>query len=191
MRSAQPLASTRHASPKALPLQATRTIPRPDPLMANPEHIAILKQGVTAWNQWREDNPDVRPDLSEAYLMGADMKGFNLAGASLYYARLDGADLAGADLTEADLRRASLVKANLKDAIALRARLNYADLSGAKLDYARFLGASLAHARMSGVVVIGTDLRGADLPARGLTTLDLLLAKVSFRLPDPPPYEDD
>ena len=26
--------------------------------MANEEHLRILKQGVTAWNQWREDHPD-------------------------------------------------------------------------------------------------------------------------------------
>ncbi len=32
--------------------------------MVNPEHLEILKQGVEAWNQWRENNPDVEPDLS-------------------------------------------------------------------------------------------------------------------------------
>lgn len=32
--------------------------------MANEEHIAILKQGVEVWNNWRQENPDIRPDLS-------------------------------------------------------------------------------------------------------------------------------
>jgi len=36
--------------------------------MANPDHLAILKQGVVAWNAWREANPDVRPDLVGAKL---------------------------------------------------------------------------------------------------------------------------
>jgi len=32
--------------------------------MANEEQLARLKQGVTAWNQWREANPSVQPDLT-------------------------------------------------------------------------------------------------------------------------------
>ena len=31
--------------------------------MANPEHLEILKQGVDVWNRWREENPEVKPDL--------------------------------------------------------------------------------------------------------------------------------
>ncbi|MGA2411123.1 MAG: hypothetical protein ABSG46_12140 [Candidatus Binataceae bacterium] len=29
--------------------------------MANPEHLAKLKEGVEAWNQWREENPEILP----------------------------------------------------------------------------------------------------------------------------------
>ena len=36
--------------------------------MANDEHVAILKQGVAAWNAWRRKNRDVRPDLQGADL---------------------------------------------------------------------------------------------------------------------------
>jgi hypothetical protein len=56
--------------------------------MANDEHVAILKQGVAAWNAWRRENSDIRPDLSNADLSGADL--------SL-------APLVSADLTDADL----------------------------------------------------------------------------------------
>jgi hypothetical protein len=42
--------------------------------MANDEHVALLKQGVDAWNAWRRYNPDIRPDLSEANLSGADLR---------------------------------------------------------------------------------------------------------------------
>ena len=31
-------------------------------------HLNVLKQGVEAWNQWREDNPDAKPDLSDVNL---------------------------------------------------------------------------------------------------------------------------
>ncbi len=36
--------------------------------MANPEHLNILKQGVKAWNTWREKNRSVFPDLTGADL---------------------------------------------------------------------------------------------------------------------------
>ena len=63
--------------------------------MANPEHLKILKQGVEAWNKWREKNPDITPDLR---------------GADLYEANLSGANLRGANLRGASLERAFLSK---------------------------------------------------------------------------------
>jgi hypothetical protein len=39
--------------------------------MANPEHLAILKQGVEAWNRWRLEHVDIRPDLTDADLARA------------------------------------------------------------------------------------------------------------------------
>ena len=57
--------------------------------MANDEHVALLKQGVAAWNAWRDANPEVRPDLSRV----------NLSRANLFGAVLVNTDLRGADLT--------------------------------------------------------------------------------------------
>src|SRR6516164_4909358 len=62
-----------------------------DSPMANEEHVAILKKGVDAWNAWRDKNPDIRPDLSEA----------NLSDAELAEADLSRADLSDAHLSEA------------------------------------------------------------------------------------------
>jgi hypothetical protein len=31
--------------------------------MANEKHLKILKRGVVAWNQWRQKNNEVVPDL--------------------------------------------------------------------------------------------------------------------------------
>ena len=46
--------------------------------MANEEHLAILKQGVEAWNQWRRANHVIPPnlslaDLNEAHLIRANL----------------------------------------------------------------------------------------------------------------------
>jgi hypothetical protein len=38
--------------------------------MANEKHLAILRQGVEAWNAWREDHGDITPQLG-----GADLRG--------------------------------------------------------------------------------------------------------------------
>jgi hypothetical protein len=32
--------------------------------MANDEHVEMLKKGNPAWNNWRQRNPDIEPDLS-------------------------------------------------------------------------------------------------------------------------------
>jgi uncharacterized protein YjbI with pentapeptide repeats len=86
--------------------QQTRTV------MANEEHVALLKQGVDAWNEWRRENPDVYPDLSKVDLRGTDLRkvdlreanldGANLSEADLRWVLLCGADLCGADLSGAD-----------------------------------------------------------------------------------------
>src|SRR6266496_723297 len=81
--------------------------------MANDDHIAQLRKGVSAWNAWRKENPDIRPDLSKA---------------NLDRAYLSGADLAEADLPEANLSKANLSKANLTYALLIGADLGSADL---------------------------------------------------------------
>jgi hypothetical protein len=66
--------------------------------MATLEHLALLKQGVNAWNDWRKNNPGIIPVLSESDLRGADLRNANLGES----------DLRGADLSESDLRNANL-----------------------------------------------------------------------------------
>ena len=43
-------------------------------LVANPGHLALLRQGVEVWNAWRAQEPSVRPDLKEAYLRMANLR---------------------------------------------------------------------------------------------------------------------
>ena len=94
--------------------------------MANSEHLEVLKRGVHVWNQWRDRNPDVRPDLRAAYLREADLERYNLQdadlraavllGANLRDARLEGADLAFSDLRFVDVKGACLHDAKLREA---------------------------------------------------------------------------
>ena len=64
--------------------------------MANSEHLQLLPQGVENWNEWRKQNPQARPDLSQALLYAADLSQANTAQATLARADLKGAKLTGA-----------------------------------------------------------------------------------------------
>ena len=66
--------------------------------MANEEHLAILQQGVEAWNQWRKDKPALRPDLRRSDLREADIQRTDLSGADLRGANIEGVDFYLVDL---------------------------------------------------------------------------------------------
>jgi pentapeptide repeat protein len=131
--------------------------------MANDEHVALLKQGVAAWNAWRDKNPDIRPDLS-----GADLSKANLSGANL-----SGADLSFADLYAANLCAAFLSKANLSGANLSGAYLFAANLSGANLGAANLFAANLSGANLGAANLGGVDLQFATLVEADLTDADL------------------
>ncbi len=141
--------------------------------MANEEHLRILKEGVEAWNRWREEHPDVRVDLRRAKLHGADLHGADLRGANLRLADLSGADLSEAKLWQADFRGARLRGADLHGADLGGADLYEADLSGAflveaDLGWAKLGGADLRRANLysadlSGAELGGTELDGAEV----------------------------
>jgi Pentapeptide repeats (8 copies) len=126
--------------------------------MANDEHVALLKQGVDTWNAWRDENPDIRPDLMcgqllQANLIGANLSSTNLIGAILIGAYLTEANLIGADLSGADLMGAKLGKAQLREA----------NLAGANLSMATLTEANLIGADLGASTMLNADLTDADL----------------------------
>ena len=140
--------------------------------MANEEHLKILKQGVEAWNEWREENADVQPDLSRAYLIGAKLSGAKLGRANLFDVNLCRADLSETDLSGADLRWAYLHEADLSDAILREADLRLAKLSNAILREADLRGAILRETDISEARIGWTTFGDVDLSAvKGLETV--------------------
>src|SRR5437762_531825 len=118
--------------------------------MANQEQLAILKQGVEAWNQWRHEHPETCPDLSEAIIVGAQRPQDD----SLWRADLWEANLSSANLNEADLRGANLSQANLSNA-----NLSGADLSRAMLVETDFTGATLTNCNIYGIAAWNVQLK--------------------------------
>jgi uncharacterized protein YjbI with pentapeptide repeats len=125
--------------------------------MANPEHLAILKQGVERWNKWREEHKDERPDVSQGALHEADLRGVNLSGADL-----TGADCSSANLIAAHLYKANLSSANLTKADLSGAHLNWADLSGANLSRADLWGADFNESQAIATTFADVDLSAAN-----------------------------
>lgn len=134
--------------------------------MANQDHVAIFDEGVGAWNRWREDCPDVRPDLKHLHRMNADIRSYNLREADLSWSDLLSSDLSGAKLQRANLegmdaRDAKFVGADLTEAICsettllrtnfTRAILQDTDLSESSMVKANLLGATLIRTRVYGV----------------------------------------
>jgi len=183
----------------------------------NPEHLAKLKEGVEAWNDWRREHPDVIPQLREARLIckhlegadleGADLKGALLSGARLKKARLEGADLRGAHLDGAHLEEAHLglgpvietsaegkftldgprVPTRLVRAQLPRAHLDGADLTGADLEEANLEGANLEAADFTGARLRGATLAYARTDGTVLSEVKWRAEDGSF--PDPAKYE--
>ncbi len=131
--------------------------------MANPEHVEVVKQGAEAIRKWREANPDVRLDLSEADFRGESRGAADLGNSNLSNTDLDGTDLSGANLSNASLFSANIAKTNLFEAI----------LEGAALWGANFHDADLRHTMFHDAHVDGTVLADVDLStAKSLETVD-------------------
>jgi uncharacterized protein YjbI with pentapeptide repeats len=135
--------------------------------MANQEHLDRLKDNE-AWNKWRAENPEIKPNLSEADLCGADLSGADLRGVDL-----SGANLSNAGLSWANLSKADLIKANLSNAILNRANLSKTILGAANLSKANLNEANLRRAFLYKADLIEADLRKADLGKADLRKVNL------------------
>jgi hypothetical protein len=154
--------------------------------MADPEHLEILKQGVTVWNQWRAENADIRPDLTHAQLGGrqlvkasldqVNLSGADLINANLRSAGLKGACLSGASLGYANLSNTNLIGADLSYALLSAANLSYAfpskaDLSEADLSYAHLIGADFFHTALGRANLVGADFSDSHLMNADLSSV--------------------
>ena len=136
--------------------------------MANPEHLAKLKEGVDVWNNWRQENPDIEPDLRDTNLENADLRDANLSGS----------DLSGSDLFHATLIHTILSFSNLTDTNLSVANLSGADLTCARLTNANFIGAKLIHTNLLESKLIDAKLIGAKLIHTNLIRANILGANL-------------
>lgn len=122
--------------------------------MAVKEHTELIHLGYPIWNEWRSNNPDIVPDLSNW-------------------------DLAGAYLANMDLTQANFEKANLKKAVLSNSILHYANLSSAVMEEAVLDRANLSRANLSGANLVKSSLSYAILQEAILTNSNLREARVT------------
>jgi uncharacterized protein YjbI with pentapeptide repeats len=145
--------------------------------LANPEHVAILKQGVGVWNKWRAGQADLTPDFTRA-----DLEDSHLEGANLQAANLKRVNLRGANLTKANLNWANLIHGGLSEAILNGVMLKDAylidtDLHGADLSDADLTGAQLSQVNLSLAKLKGTDFTNTLVSRLLLCETDLSQTK--------------
>ncbi len=125
--------------------------------MPNQEHFDILKQGTVTWNAWREQHPEVEPDLSNANLSNANLFDANLYKANLSNADLSVSDLSGADLSSANLSGADLSGANLNRAILVKTNCTKTTLTGCRIYGIAAWDIELQEAEQNSLVITDYD----------------------------------
>ena len=151
--------------------------------MANEEQLAILAQGVNAWNKWRRENPDVPVDLKEANLRHEDLTEINLAQAELEKANLSFANLSKANLAFCDLNNAILSFANLNGANLSATNFEEAYIEDATLTNTAMTGANfkksiMTNSNLKNAYLVDAHFEGANLVAVNLENANL--SSVSF-----------
>lgn len=157
--------------------------------MAQQEHLDLIKQGVEAWNNWRNKHPRTVPDLRGAHLSRVNLGGTyfsdnelnsdineNEARVVISY-NLNKANLSNAYLRHADLSDADFDKAKLH-----KAKIAMADLSGADLSNADLSEAELQYTNLYRAILVETDFTKANLVGAQFTGNELTGANFSYAI---------
>ncbi|HEV7573434.1 MAG TPA: TIR domain-containing protein [Thermoanaerobaculia bacterium] len=132
--------------------------------MANPEHVAKLKEGRVAWNAWRKTS-DEKPDLSGVQLIAESLDDYDLRAANF-----SGAFLQQVTFTVSMCNGASFANAQLLAVVFLLAELRECDFTNVtveatvfhwcSLDGSDFTNARFVHTAFADVSL--TSVRGLD-----------------------------
>jgi uncharacterized protein YjbI with pentapeptide repeats len=125
--------------------------------MANPEHVAKLREGAEAWNTWRKLSSD-KPDLS----------GTEISERSLGDYDLTTCNFSGATLDRVTFPYGSCPECSFKDAIIVHCTFYRADLQNAI-----FSDAAIAFTMFDACHLDGADFSGAGLVGNTFTHLSL------------------
>ena len=171
-------------------------------LTYNKRHLSMLKKGVRAWNSWRNNNPDVIPQLSGIHLRkgkfdnldGYNLDHANLAGfrgvfismqyaslieANMEKAELEGGSFIGSNFSRANLKKINILHSRFSRAIFLEANLDQACILDSDFKEVSFEKACMEQIIFERVDLSGANLKQVDLESAKLTKVQLREANLN------------
>lgn len=170
-------------------------IPKDQPeFKGTPEHLELLfnaleKRDITIWNNWRKENSDIVPDLSDGDFSDIiNLCGIDFHKSIIRYASFNASNLEGADFRDADCEGTGFGDAVLRGIKADNARLcecNFimADCSEACLENANLCNSTLMHTKLTGANLTGIKCRETHLVnciITGMTCKYILFGEQKF-----------
>ena len=134
--------------------------------MANPQHVAWLKEGVAKWNARRQSqrfDPDLSSEDISRALGGHDREDIQQISVQLRNANLSGADLSDSTLRDTDLTGAKFYQA----------KLTRANLTGSDFTEVQFIGGTSCGAHFHSAKFFKTLFLQHDLTAAQFNGADL------------------
>jgi uncharacterized protein YjbI with pentapeptide repeats len=133
----------------------------------NPEHVAKLKEGVQAWNAWRNANPDIEPDLRYLDLTTPEWRDTALRNTKHPWRAPLLIDCSNANFSNANLWKANFSGTycsgtNFSRAIFDRANFSTAYCGNANFEGAYCEGANFTNAACEGAVFAQAFFEGAN-----------------------------
>lgn len=165
--------------------------------MANKEQLEILKKGVKTWNKWREENPDVKIDLTYIAILNEDMEDTlqffmdtPLDIDTIYSHKLTipgdtrGINLANADLSDSlihglDLRNSNFCIANLCKSKLLDVNFSSSNLQGIKFIQSKLYIVKFNHSNLDLACFEDATLSDIDFLSASMIHTDVCIAKFS------------
>lgn len=146
--------------------------------MPNRQHLDIFKSGYAKWNRWRTENPEIRPDLSDADFSFLDLSNYDLRGVDFQNSKFNNSvicegDFCNCDLTDTYFMSAFIPELKLKGASLLNTSFYYATMFGADFSHATLQNIDFGHADLHGSKMSHASLTNVDLNQVDLTGTDL------------------
>ncbi len=168
--------------------------PKRQTFIGDSEHLEKLQEGVAAWNAWRQENPEIKPDLGGLDLTDPVFRGtplwindgqyIGISGIDLSHSLLRGANFSGAlcrnaNFSGSSFQDANFSEANFYNAIFSDVECQHANFSGSDCSWASFSDAKCAWSNFSGAVCVRTNFSGANCNSANFSKTVLEMADFS------------